>query len=838
MISGSRRRLSIKKQSYAVPNEHFNEPLHFLHPRWFHTAAATHQHSAKTSTAPLRPVWLDSSLLSASESPGSNNTSNTPSQCAWTDLSQYFSQASSRAPRQRARTASPSQHGNKGLPQRSQAKLATTEDRWRPPKNASRSRDSIITNPQASETGATTLPLKLATKDLSSTKNAVDFRDYEPRLKIRRPPTPAYRPVLAKSPEPNAKTIKKEATKTLHDPAGIEWSEPIRLLARLIYRPKEMRGERLELHANTVYHLTGGINTNAWFHQVGWGCEVRVLEEQAGDPDKLVVVLHGMPRARRLTREYLLEADRGVTDAARWRLSPKDDLEPVRFVLSSLKWHNTTKDVRRADMVEHPRSWSVRSFAHFVETLTTMQIPRQLQRELYEGTETHNRTVAQVLESLFADPRSAPFISSRALNFALVFTCKHTEIGGTSNFLFEKAKSIGLSLQADTFNILIEESLRQNKLDYYRSLLASMQRMGVVPDGMTWVALLRITKSRAGRRAILQHLRQKWPKNTILWQQVALELVSTDFAQLVRLEKSFDYFVDFMDQSFPSTWLSVRSINRMLNICAKKKLWHIVPRILEFGERRGGHFNTATQTLLLKVFQKRGSIRDSIDLLESHFAKTVGRDSAFAIPVIFMTAWNSRFYNVCRVLWRYAAVHGDITSTMQNVVALSLIKNNDESDDSAAHRWRITAGKVIVGTDLDTSGLAAQYQLMNQEGMRDPMKVLAQWTPDDGPRQEQLALAYTIMHRDLTAYKGFERFGSEQLFDLLRRAYEIDCDWMHKKKVREYSDLGWMIESAIEVPLQPLADPSVSPRHLLWQIDADSDGRGREDLAFLDRPGD
>jgi hypothetical protein len=108
------------------------------------------------------------------------------------------------------------------------------------------------------------------------------------------------------------------------------------------------------------------------------------------------------------------------------------------------------------------------------------------------------------------------------------------------------------------------------------------------------------------------------------------------------------------------------------------------------------------------------------------------------------------------------------------------------------------------------------------------MKVLARWTPDDGPRQEQLSLAYTIMQRDLTAYKRFWPFRPQQLFDLLRRAYKIDCEWMHQKKVRKYSDLGWMMESAIDVPLQPLADPSVSPRHLLGPVYAD--GEGRKDL--------
>ena len=819
MLSGSRRCLSIKTQSRKVSKQQLNKPLLFLYPRWFRIAAATYQQSHKTSTVPPRHVWLDPGHSSTSNASGYNNTSTAPSLHGWTHLSQSASKANSGAACRRVEIAPLSQDEKIDIQKSPQTKRASA--------TPSRSSYNMITDAQEDSTGTTAPSSIPASTDLSSPRPTEGVRYYEPKLKIRRTRQSAYRQVLAKGPEPTTKTIKKEAIKRLHDPADIEWSEPIRLLARVAHRHNEVLGERLELNRDTVYGLTGSFDANAWLHQAGRGCEVRILEERARDPDNVVAILQGSTRARQLTKEYLLEADRRLADSTPPNLS-KDNSAVVRFVLSSLKWHYRTKDVRRANKVEHPQNWNVRSFADAIETLTTMRIPRQLQRELYQGTETHNRTVAQVLESLFSDPESEPFISTRALNYALQFTSKHTEIGDTSTFLFEKAKSIGLSIQADTFNILIEESLRQNNLEYYRSLVASMQRMAVAPNGMTWLALLRVTKSHAGRQAILQHMRTKWPKDSEIWKHVAVELVSTDFVRLVRLEKSFDYFVDLMDHTFPSSWLSARCINRMLNVCADKKLWDVVPRILDLAERRGGYFNSSTQTFLLKIFQKRGSLRDSIDLLESHFAKTVGRDSTFAIPMIFMTAWNNRFYNVCRVLWRYAAVHGNITSTMQHVVALSLIKNNDESNDSASHLWRITAGKIIVGTDPDMSDLAPQYEHLNREGLTDPMKVLARWTPDDGPRQEQLSLAYTIMQRDLTAYKRFWPFRPQQLFDLLRRAYKIDCEWMHQKKVRKYSDLGWMMESAIDVPLQPLADPSVSPRHLLGPVYAD--GEGRKDL--------
>lgn len=827
MLSSSRRCLGISKHHSTGPRDPFTEPFPFLYPRWFHAAAALSDQSGTISIARPQRAWTEFGQLSTRNSSGATIARSRFPRRVWTDLDGH-STPTFRADWRRVDPILVSRDEATDIPGGPLANANSSKNQRTPSTAVSGSRSNLIGGAQEITSNATPPPPTPIGAGSGSTGHALEILDYEPKLRIRRTSQSAFRRVLARAPESAAKTIKKEATKKLHDPAGIDWSEPIRLLARLIHRPKKVLGERLELHRNTVYHVTGSFQANAWFHPVRLGCEVRVLDEPARHGEKLVVILHGMPRARQLTKEYLLEMDRNKATSAALNLESEEPAR-IRFVLSSLAWHERTKGVCRADAVKQPPTWTVRSFADVVETLTTMQIPRQLRRELYDSLYSHNRTVAKVLEGLFTDPKSEPFISLRALNRALRFTCEHTELQETSDFLFEKAKSIGLSVQADTFNILIEQALRQNKLDYYRNLLATIQQMGVVPNAMTWVALLKVTKSRTARRAILRRIQQMWPKDIGMWQQVALELVTTDFARLVRLEKSFDYFVDFMDHSLPPGWLSARCINRMLHVCAERKLWDIVPRIFEFGERRGGFFNTATQTALLRVFHKRGSIRDSIDFLESHFAKTVGRDSAFAIPTVFMTAWHSRFYNVCRVLWRYAAVSGYITSPMQHAVAASLMRNNDASSQSMSHLWRITAGKVIVGTDLDLSGLASQFPSLPRETAENAMDVLAQWTPDHGPRQEQLSLAYIVMQRDLTAYKRFWRFPSHELFDLLRKAYEVDCEWMHQKRVRRYADLSWMINEAIQLPLQPLANPSVSPRHLLWPIGDEVDHGSRGD---------
>lgn len=786
MLSGSRRCcLSTKayKQRHTRHEQPCQEPLLFLYPRWFRAISAKPHSSDRTPTRSSQPGPVDLGVSRrVRESGHKSQAVGTVESIHNADLPQDTqAQGLSIAPTNRSILSTQPLNRLASRPRQSRS-----WEEWK--------RQETRHTPEDTMTSIRRLPKSLS------------FR-HDSELRVRR--VSSLKDVAAQ----NTRLMKRSAFKKLHDPDSILWAEAVGLLAQYEARPQPEAEEELELSNDTVFHLTGSIHSNAWIHPVRRGCGVCVVGTSSTSEEKCVLTLNGMPRAIHLTKRYLVAVEEDILRHLNRENTVQELPASFHYVLSDQKAHYGSIDGRRADGVEQPRDWTIRSFADHVETLVKMQIPRLVQRELYLEGERHNMNVAKVLENLFSDPQTEAYISARALNNALLFCCRHTEVSNTADVLFQKARHIGLPLQSDTFNILIEYSLAQNQFDRFRSLLASMQQIGITPDGMTWMALLRVTKSPEGRRTIQRHMRWRGLLNPNVQRHVVTELIRTEFAEYLRQERpdqfrktGLDKFVTFMDENFLPAWLSPISLNHMLNVCAERRHWNIIPKLVELARNRGMVFDSENLTHLLKVNRHRGSIRDSIELLKSHFAKTVGRDDTFAIPTVFMTGWNSRFYNVCRVIWRYAASHAIITYTMQNVVTSSLIKTSDVASTPASHLWRVAAGKIIVGTGLGIANLEAQHRL--QEDHTSSMKVmewLSQWTPNDGTREKQLSIASSMLHQDLTAWKRYQPMRSQPLFDLLEEAYAKDCEWMQVKR-QGCSSLAWMLSDAIDVPLHPIKD--------------------------------
>ena len=600
-----------------------------------------------------------------------------------------------------------------------------------------------------------------------------------------------------------AKDIKGKALGDLHDPKHLRWAVPLRLLARMpMVLPESVgsdRGEKLDIPISTLYELTGSVDQNAWIDPIREGCKIKVLGRSNVNEANATLSLQGSGRARELAKQYL-QAVSNTEPSEALPTGLGDRLqEPLRPVLSGRKPHFGEKYTCRADAIERPRAWTVRSFAEYVETITSMHIPALIGRKLYAGTPSHNETVAKALVEVFSDPTADGALSTRALNQALKFTCKHFEISSTTDLLFRRARSIGLDLGAETFNLMLGQALEQNNIHRFRYLLFEMQQLGVNADGMTWVALLSATKLRDARSVIIGHMKSRSLMSLSVQRAVVSNLIKTEFARLVKAGGGLQKFQDLMTAYGVSEWMDGNSFPQMLSICADEGLWNTIPQLVELSDQQVIRTKPAVLTHLHRSFRRRGSTKDSITLLSSHFAKTVGSDDAYVIPIVFLTAWNGRFYNVCRVLWHYAATHGIIPFRMKAIVALSIMKNKDRVRSAGPALWWTTAGKVIFGLDRQPSFEAEEGD--DGLGAEGAMDMLIHWTPDGDARQEQLTIAYDALGRDLDAWRRYIPMRSQQMVDLLREAYERDCTWM-KENVAGEKGLSWMLEHAIDVPLR------------------------------------
>jgi hypothetical protein len=615
------------------------------------------------------------------------------------------------------------------------------------------------------------------------------------------------------------------------------WERTLNILANSIPNQKEAEGHEIWLSKQTLIALSGTSGTNSWVHNVRGGCEVQVTDIQSPCGTVRKVLLRGSTRAVTLTMEHfaMLQGDKMQPPGIQYDLGsisfppeliPKvvannravsggSDLNTsFRSVLTVAKSHLRQGTWRRVDELLQPASYTVRSFKEHVEDLTTAQAPRLVRRELYgaEG-DTHNVLVAEILCHLFTDTHTALSASAVALNLAVTFLCKHTELFHQRNQLYHHCRQMRLTLQPQTYNRLLRASMLQKEMTRFIQVLDDLLSDGHQPDYRVWLVLLKSASSMRHKRAVREWMRRKnLLRSNFVKGEVAAELISTELGLKAHEGIHPKMYVESIDARIGRGWMSQSSVTRSLMSCSNNKAWTLAVEIFKEAQRRGVKFDHNALPHLFSFMQQRGSLRDSLDLLRSHLVQTTGRNDRVIIPIIFMTAWKHRFYNVSRVLWRYAAVQGAITYKMQNVVTESLLQNQDTPSRRAGKadltmrnlEWKRRAGKVLVGTNLDTNGLQQVFHpnnTLSSSTSANPMVWLAQYTSDGGHRDQQSSLAYVIMHRDLEAWKYYAPPCRDSLLKLLSDAYAMDVRWKSESIGVDQGGKStqWMIENAIDV---------------------------------------
>jgi hypothetical protein len=268
-----------------------------------------------------------------------------------------------------------------------------------------------------------------------------------------------------------------------------------------------------------------------------------------------------------------------------------------------------------------------------------------------------------------------------------------------------------------------------------------------------------------------------------------------------------------IDARFGKHWMTRSSVSQALKCCAKYETTSLAVMIINEAQQRSVKFDGYAIRATFLLLQRRAGLRASLNLLRSHFVRTIGRNDHMIIPIIFLTAWKCQFYNVCRVLWRYSATLGSITRKMQAVVGRSLQQTSNVLNEGEDHKipprpgqeWRQRAGKVIVGIDPSPKNLGPLSRLGDDpkdSSSSEPMAWLAHNNLDDKARDQQSSLAKAMLQRDLVAWKNFSPPRSERLFDLLSDAYNLDVQWKREGVgLDRRKSTNWLIENAITMPL-------------------------------------
>ncbi|PLB40868.1 uncharacterized protein BDW47DRAFT_115815 [Aspergillus candidus] len=582
---------------------------------------------------------------------------------------------------------------------------------------------------------------------------------------------------------------------------------------------KATRQKELLVPEETVALLAGvtemHTEENIWYVPVHNGCKVHVLHPAEGKGRHRKVVLSGSERVVELVGDRIMrainlqEGGDPLIDIrkpavpvlpSRYHSSRRnEDLPLVRGVWD---FQTATKNPIQLDLLL-PMSeglTTVREFAEHIDELVLSTPPPQTVEDSTKPV-PHKQRVRDALLELFLREANQSLYSTAALNRAITHLLEHQYLGAVST-IFLRAEHVAT---VDTFNIILRALARRQDTRLLSYFMQLMGRMKIQPDSYTWLALFDCLISTKTRSSAFEYMLQKGYLAQPKAMRSALQLTIQDLLT-VHLDsgKSVDSFVNTVITNHAGNWMSRSLVSQMLSVFVRRKDHASLDRLLQICVEQGFEINnSATVNQIALMFRSR------VFLALQRVYKCITDTPNFkrAWERLFLTAYKNRHYNVCRVLWRYACMDGDITVKMRRSVLVSLVRNVSlKRGEDLATAWNLSAGKVIVGLDLHLPNYPLRdplLKLVPAEFHENPVSYLMSGYAAVGEdRQRQLAAANMMIQRDITVGPWYQP--SKPLGLMLEAAVVLD-----KRLMSAPRPTAWLLQNAIHVPVELRKDAAL-----------------------------
>lgn len=552
--------------------------------------------------------------------------------------------------------------------------------------------------------------------------------------------------------------------------SDIDWLPIARFLARI---PQRTVPETVEVDREQIRAYTGSDRPNSWVESTGAGVHVELPSESASPRDTT-------------TRQAVISGSPVYAAMVRAKHSKFVDMSVAADTLQPATPQNGLVSVD-----------SVAKFNRFVYRLTNHHVNRLLEKEIYGD---YNRYAADLLSKAFSDPRPSIYASTVALNRALLFLYNHSELLDAANLVYAHGSRMGLVHDVTTCNIRLKFAIRHNIEHLARATVREMLESRIQPNSQTWSMLYLAARTTDSRRQVVKIMKHSdTHMSTETWSRIASIMLTEQLQSAYDNTATLSRIMEQYDKTFGLEWFSAKVLQQALHVCKKRNLNRLARALLEAAPERGVTPLKYTHAYEFALFRAQGRLSEAVESFVSLVEKKEKIYMKLVIPYIFMTAWDRQRINVCCVLWMFAATKGLITRTMRTVVNRALLSNSNTTSRTEIDgptktqlrktAWRRMAAGAIVGIEVETadadSGLVRYFtRLCAYFSRGEPSysdlstaEMVSRWTPDDGTRDEQISLAYVLLHRDLDAWKNFQSMTRKTLASLLRAAHDKDAMW-------------------------------------------------------------
>lgn len=480
----------------------------------------------------------------------------------------------------------------------------------------------------------------------------------------------------------------------------------------------------------------------------------------------------------------------------------------------------------------------------YVEDLC-QPVPRLVHKALYKtriplSQQGHVRIVMEKLISLFSAPGVARMATSHAVDRAIRFLTKHNNFAAFRE-LYDALEDGGYTFTVSNWNCCLAAAAKVGDVHNYKYTLTTMLRHKVKPDPVTWATLHDLVCRRcpSETNCVLETMRNKGLlSDDGAAKLVAQNAVTNDLKAHLAQRGDLYTFYRLYDNRFGTmyglgsfNWLTVDVANRMVAVLLSLGRSNDAFGVLSEIRKRQGE--RPLETVTMNTFLT-SSLRDmdpaSAVAIVKHFR--VGQVGALVpnnvtYTILFAIAWRRRYFNMLRVIWRYACMSGFVGFSMRHRVEKNLNfflpkQPVEDMNVSRENVWRALAAKFIIGisggsgyyTDAPReAGLSIlETQLLNSVS-------LGSLRPESSLHQGRKNFFRHVLTDDFT-----EATLSKPvlpLAELLRSAWEKDRAWKERGlgQAKNYSNdmFKEMLKDGIKVPIEA-GDGILETR--AWEIPA------------------
>ncbi|EED23898.1 conserved hypothetical protein [Talaromyces stipitatus ATCC 10500] len=548
------------------------------------------------------------------------------------------------------------------------------------------------------------------------------------------------------------------------------WTELMARLERMHHETivEPIKGTRKEilLREETVAFFSGTTRSmeNIWYVRIRNGCKVHVLDSIESEGIYRKVVLTGTKRVIELVEKQLQQFDEQIRQS---------DVPPVVPSMLALRqqgltpplvrrWWFSPSDHDNRMIVSKPVSGtvvtSVRAFNSLVEQWVYYEPP-------VKGR-WHTSLVKDELVALFTRPENKLYFSSNALHLALNFLTEHEFLNSVRK-VFYHAKTVAT---ANTFNVFLQASAKRQDPWFYRYVLTEMEKSGVQPNGHTWMTLLKSLVSPGPRKELMKRMKEF---GLLEDTRVLHDMIEHDISSLVSdsLEEGNDIqtFLESLERDYGSDIITTNLLNQILNAVYLRRDLKLTADILKSFERFGIAPNARTFTAALSIFFRIGpAVGIMTPYLREHEYLLHHRH----YDMLFLDAIASNAINACRVIWRYASMRGETSSTMRYIVLSSLLGKRSARHVTNPEHINHHIGSLVIGLNYpQTQPTTRAASLVPPQFQTNPLIYLLH-NRDNMPASEKINLVKALMEDDVEG--GPQHIPLEPFTVMLDAAVRLD----------------------------------------------------------------